>query len=32
VQAVFAGYILLTIGLFGHFGWEIKNKKDTEKD
>jgi hypothetical protein len=25
VQAVFAGYILLTIGLFGHFGWQVKS-------
>jgi hypothetical protein len=24
VHTVFAGYILLTIGLFGHFGWEVK--------
>jgi hypothetical protein len=27
VQAVFAGYILLTIGLLGHFGWKIKSIK-----
>ncbi len=29
---VFAGYILLTIGLFGYFGGEIKNKNGKIKD
>jgi hypothetical protein len=28
---IFAGYILLTIGLFGYFGWKVKKQKVKSK-